>query len=196
MNQNNIITFFPKAVYLEDNVCIDTLSEIESSIRNISDNTARNSVLNVDSSHRTIRTIHERPEFYSFTKEIKRRVKKFMICYGYDPEMTRDLEIRNMWFNISGKGDFLFPHTHPGSLISGAFYVKTTIENHILFYEHHKNSYIEPTKITPLSESVKNIACVPGRLLLFHSDMEHGTPIQREDGEKIVISFNTYLKER
>lgn len=195
MNQNNIVTFFPKAVYCEDNVYRNGLSELESSIRALSENTKRNSVLNVDSSHRAIKTIHTKPEFFSFAKEIKKRITKFLVVYGYDPLMTRDVEISNMWFNISNQGDFLFPHTHPGSLLSGAFYVKSTTENKILFYEHYKNTYMEPSKITDLSMTTKDFDCIPGRLLLFHSELEHGTPIQRDPGEKIVISFNTRVKQ-
>ena len=196
MNQHNIVTFFPKAVYCEDNVYKDGLSNLEDSIRALADNTRRNSVLNVDSSHRTIKTIHKKPEFIHFAKEIKKRITKFLVIYGYEPAMTRDIEISNMWFNISSQGDFLFPHTHPGSLLSGAFYVKSTTENKILFYEHYKNTYIEPLKITDLSATTKDFDCVPGRLLLFHSELEHGTPLQKDPGEKIVISFNTRLINR
>lgn len=196
MNQYNILTFFPKAVYCEDFVYKHGLNDLETNIKLLSKNTKRNSVLNVDSSHRSIKTIHKRPEFSPLAKEIKKRITKFLVLYGYDPLMTRDVEISNMWFNISNEGDFLFPHTHPGSLLSGAYYVKSTTENKILFYEHHKNTYMEPYKITNLSETTKDIDCVPGRLLLFHSEMEHGTPLQKCPGEKIVISFNTRVINR
>ncbi len=194
-NQNNIVTFFPKAVYCEDNV-YSNLSELETSIKNLSKDTVRNSVLNVDSSHRTIKTIHNRPEFYPLCKQLKVRINKFLVLYGYHALMTRDVEISNMWFNISNQGDFLFPHTHPGSLLSGAFYVKSTTENKILFYEHYKNTYMEPDKITELSETTKDFDCIPGRLLLFHSELEHATPLQRDPGEKIVISFNTRVRTK
>ena len=47
-----------------------------------------------------------------------------------------------------------------------------------------------PTEATTeLGKLVEQIDCVPGRLVLFKSDLMHGNGSQA-DGEKIVISFN------
>ena len=40
-----------------------------------------------------------------------------------------------------------------------------------------------------ISYSEYRLECKPGRLLLFKSSLEHGTPKQK-NGEKIVVSFN------
>ena len=55
----------------------------------------------------------------------------------------------------------------------------------------YKRQPFEPPKYNnPLNWSTTNYPCVPARLLMFRSNMIHGTTRQEEEGEKIVISFN------
>lgn len=140
--------------------------------------------------------LHKIKPFNLLTAEIIKSVREFMFEYGYHHSRIPDAFIQTMWFNISGKGDFLFPHAHAGSFLSGAYYIKTTKENHILFHDEQKNFYEYPERMNELSTMIHPVKCEPGRLLLFPSNLEHSTPIQYDDGEKIVISFNVVLENR
>ena len=82
-----------------------------------------------------------------------------------------------------------FPHTHPGSIISGAYYIKTAPDNAIAFYDKYEVITL-PEEDTIYNGSPITYKCLPGRLLLFKSDFIHGNPGQESIGEKIVISFN------
>ena len=119
-----------------------------------------------------------------------------MFNYGYSQKRINDSFIQSMWFNVSNRGDFLFPHMHYGSLISGAYYIKTTKENVILFHDDHKNFYEDPEHMNEFSENVRAFECKTGRLIMFPSDMMHSTPPQTLVGEKIVISFNVVLENK
>lgn len=194
--KSNLIPLFPKCIYLKDNVCVDHLSDFENSARNLKNQTRKNPLLNVNSSHTINSSIHKKFPFDILEKEIMKHARVFMLDYGYTSNRISDAFIQSMWFNISGKGDFLFPHIHYGSLISGAYYIKTTKENVILFHDDHKNFYEDPQNMNMFSETVKPFECKEGRLIMFSSDMMHSTPPQTLEGEKIVVSFNIVLENK
>jgi uncharacterized protein (TIGR02466 family) len=193
---SNLIPIFPKCLYITDKICLKHLDEFEESIGVMANQTKKNSLLNVNSSHTVNSYIHKLPPFNILEKEIMIHVKKYMYHYGYSPHRISEAFIQSMWFNISNKEDFLFPHIHPGSLLSGVFYIKTTDENVILFHDNLKNIYEDPEVTNEFSETIKTVKCEPGRLIIFSSDLSHSTPVQNIVGEKISISFNVVLKKK
>jgi uncharacterized protein (TIGR02466 family) len=185
---------FPKVVYQVDDICLNHLDDFKEQILKLQTNTKRSPTLNVDSSHTTLQTIHRINPFNVLSNTVLYYAKKFMFSYGYADDRLNDVCVSQMWFNISTKGDFLFPHIHQGAFISGAYYVETAPDNHIVFYDGTKNIYEEPAILTEYSQQFFSVDCVPGRLILFHGDLHHGTPAQESEGRKIVISFNAVLK--
>lgn len=196
MMKSNIVRIFPKCYYLKDNVCASQLCDFETFIKNLKHKTSRSPNFNVNSSHSFESNLHKIELFNPLTDEIMRSVKDYMISYGYNPSRISEAFIQTMWFNISGKGDYLFPHSHPGSFLSGAFYIKTTSENHLFFHDENKNYYEDPVNINDLSTTINPVQCKPGRLIIFSSDLQHSTPVQMQDGEKIIISFNVVLENK
>lgn len=194
--KGKIIPIFPKCYYIRDNVCDELLSEFTSSVYKLKSKTARTANFNVDSSHRFEDKLHKMKPFDILSNEIMISTREYMLTYGYPHYRIGNAFIQTMWFNISNKDDFLFPHAHPGSFLSGAYYIKTAPENHILFHDEQKNFYEDPENINDLSTTIQAVKCVPGRLLLFSSNFQHSTPLQINDGEKIVISFNIVLENK
>lgn len=116
--------------------------------------------------------------------------KNILNLIGYSDSTISKLSIKNMWANISYKGDYLYPHIHGESLLSGAFYVYCNKYDEIYFYDDISHSYLRPTDyITNYSQQMCEYPCTPGNLYLFKSNFMHGTPSQKSD-KKIVISFN------
>ena len=189
-NKPVIETWFPKLIYVVDGVCNDRIPSYEKEIKKSINKTKRTATLNVNSSHLINRSLQKNKIFFDLTTRIEYHARMFLGNLGYDIEYTKTCCVVNMWYNISNKNDFLFPHAHPGSILAGAYYVKTSEENNIIFYDDMTIPYEPPSKITPLSMTTCNYSCVSGRLLLFRSNFLHSTPIQIDEGEKIVISFN------
>ncbi len=185
-----IETWFPKLIYVVDDICKNNLKSYEKEIKKIKNETVRTPSFNVDSSHLKDRKLHTNKVFKNLSMEIETHSRLFLSYMGYSENYIKKCCIDDMWFNISNKGDFLFPHTHPGSILAGAFYVKTTENNVITFYDDSNNTYEPPENITNLSMTKCEYQCIPGRLLLFRSNFIHSTPKQELEGEKIVISFN------
>jgi uncharacterized protein (TIGR02466 family) len=198
MTQNlpRIETWFPKLIYLVDGICLNLLSKFENNIKKDNTKTKRSQTLNVDSTHLINRLLHQQDEYKILVNEIESHSRIFLSNMGYSDKYVSKCFISSMWYNISNKDDFLFPHTHPGSIMSGAFYVKTVKENSVIFYDDLTSSYEPPSEITNLSMTTCTYPCIPGRLILFRSNFIHATPKQLEDGEKIVISFNINYFDR
>jgi uncharacterized protein (TIGR02466 family) len=193
---NNIVKIFPKCYYTKDNVCNEMLEKFEQFVKFNIKKIPRSLNFSVDTSHSYNSELHRFKTFIPLAEEIMESAKDFMISYGHDPMRSSHAFIQTMWFNTSNKNDFLFPHNHPGSFISGAYYVKTTPENHIIFHDNEKNFYEDVLNNTELGTTTHPVKCEPGRLLLFPSTLQHSTPIQKQEGEKIVISFNIVLENK
>jgi uncharacterized protein (TIGR02466 family) len=188
-----IETWFPKSVYVAEDVRKDLLSPLSEEIRSlsVSENTSKNSSLFVQSSHTTNRKLHTTNKlFKTLSHDIMNHVGHYASSLGYCDAFINQCHMADMWYNISGKGDFIFPHSHPGAFFSGAYYVNSSPGNQIKFYDR-LDQYVELAhNPNPLSFVNANYDCIPGRLLIFKSDFVHGVPVQEFEGEKIVISFN------
>ena len=189
-----LIELFPKSVYVQDNVCVDYLEDLESAVYDLKNKTIRSPLLNVDTSHSRIKDLQTKKPFDILSKEILTHVRSYMKEYGY--RKTKNAYIENFWFNVSGESDYLFPHIHYGSFLSGAFYIKTQPDNMILFHDENKNYYEDPEVLTKFSETIHPLQCKNGRLIIFSSDFHHSTPPQQSKGDKIVISFNVSLERK
>lgn len=184
-----IETWFPKLIYLVDDICINELGIYTKEIKKNKIKTKRTQILNVDSTHVNFRQLHTIKLFSNLVEQIENNSRLFLSYIGYSDDYIKKCCVVDMWYNVSNKGDYLFPHTHPGSILAGVFYVKTAVNNKIIFYDTN-NNYEPPENITNLSMTTCEYQCIPGRLLLFRSDFTHATPKQDVDGEKIAISFN------
>ncbi len=183
-----IHTWFPKSILIEDNICLDHLSLFESKIKELFKNKkiTRSGLQNVDTLHLTYPNLQTHAEFKPLVDSIHENSKFYLQKLGY---LTANFYISEMWANISYKGDYLFPHNHSGCILSGAFYVKSSQENKIKFFNSFDDMMPIPQESNELNYKYCEYDCNQGRLLLFKSNFIHGTEIQQSD-EKIVISFN------
>lgn len=188
-----VFAMFPKVVYHAKNILCEKLDFFIDTISSLNVKTSKNTVLSVDSSHETFSDLHKLPEFKDLVDTIMLHTKKYGKLLGYSDHQLDTLLMVNMWFNKSDQGDFNFPHTHMGSLFSGAFYLKTNPENRLMF-QNYNDSLLQPANPTELSYYTNWIQCKAGELMIFKSDTVHSTPRQKEVGEKIVISFNIVPK--
>jgi uncharacterized protein (TIGR02466 family) len=188
-----IHTWFPKSVYIQEDLCLDHLKLFEGKIKDIvkEKGSFRGGMQNVDTLHPVYPWLHTLPEFSPLVKDIHAHCIEYLKALGYT---HAEFYISSMWANISYKGDYLFPHNHGDSIISGAFYVKSNpLLDKIKFFNMPDDMFPIPQEFNKLSHKYCEYDCAPGRLLMFRSDFMHGTESQLTD-EKIVISFNVKFK--
>lgn len=187
----SIVSVFPKHILCLDNICLDYLDVYSLCAHKLIEQNGyyTNELLNVKSTHRTVTNLHEYEDFQHLVSVIERYVVEFGNFLGYDIETCFRMRILNMWVNINKQGGYNFPHIHSGSILSGVFYVKSPSKNKIIFFDNYSNTEIG---INSHGEGydTKSFDCIPGRLLMFKSDLIHGNTPQIDTEEKIAISFN------
>ena len=165
-----LLTIFPKVIYYSPKFCTDKLDYLTDAIQNLPVSTKKDTALSVNSSHTTYNQLHLLVEFKEFAENILTSCKEYSSSLGYSQSQCDSLQIANMWFNQSDQGDFLFPHIHKGSMFSGGAYIKTPLDNTIVFQELSDMMH-EPDEPNTLSYSSQWINCIPGLLLIFKRDI-------------------------
>lgn len=193
MSDPQINTWFPKTVYVRDDVCSDKLKDFENGIKSLPNQTVVTEAFNVNSSHMVHNRLHEEEFMVDLKTAVMENASLYLQALGYCPPFIQDCFITDMWYNISGKDGYLFPHIHPGSLLSGVYYVKSEETNSIVFMNNLTSSLDTPQMETPYNSQIAKYTCKPGRMLIFQSDLIHGTTKQISSDEKIAVSFNLRL---
>jgi uncharacterized protein (TIGR02466 family) len=182
-----IHTWFPKTIFLLDNFHKNNLKLYKKILYDFKDKTHRTEFQNIQTSH-SKQSLHQNDKFKFLFKDILNYSLLFLNEIGYTKDVTSNFKITNSWFNIGKKGDFLHKHIHPGSILSGAFYINCIKKDKISFHKV-EDVLLLPKTFNDLSFEYVQYQCIPGRLLLFPSNIPHSTNSQIGK-EKITISFN------
>jgi len=101
--------------------------------------------------------------------------------------------ITQSWLNAASVGGESKTHTHPNSIFSGVFYVKTSDEDKILFNHPspQMSSTFEHENFTPFNSASWWIPATQGSLLLFPSYLPHSVP-EIFSENRVSLAFNTF----
>ena len=145
--------------------------------------------------------LEEDDEFGKLARSIKEFGNK---AFDSFESCVTTLEFANIWININNKGGYNEVHTHPGSLMSGAFYVKVPPEEKgdcgsITFHKNAMEGYVTHSlglaedlskAEAPHTHATMSYPPKEGRLVLFPSWISHGVRENETEEDRISISFN------
>ena len=99
------------------------------------------------------------------------------------PHKEMGLPMDEFWFNIARPGESTGWHDHKDrSVLSGVYYLKVPDNaGDILFRKRDKDKIVE-----------WNIRSETGKLILFHSNIEHSVTINKSNHDRISIAFNLF----
>jgi len=109
-----------------------------------------------------------------------------------------NLKITNMWININKKGNYNVSHVHPGSLISGIFWVKIP-QNCGKLKFLSPNHFNESHLVENVNNKIKlehnycdhfDMNPQEGKIILFPSHLRHLVEPNKSDEDRISIAFN------
>jgi len=134
-------------------------------------------------------------EFVKLLNEIADAVK----TYHEDLQFKKTVKqkILNVWININQKGHSNEYHIHSRSTLSGAFYL-TTVKSPIVFrhpYLDITNYYWDDSLIEEYNEANSyefTLLPKPNTLIIFPAWLWHKVLPNKEDTDRISLSFNTY----
>jgi uncharacterized protein (TIGR02466 family) len=138
--------------------------------------------------------------FGGLRRRIDPHAKAFALRLGYDLA-GRSLDMTDCWVNVMPAGVVHSLHLHPGSVISGTYYVAVPRGAGPLKFEDPRLSRMmaAPPRRADAAEAQASHVAVSARtgdLILFESWLRHEVPAARFEGERISISFNYACTER
>lgn len=137
-------------------------------------------------------------EFKKLLQQIKAKATEAFGSYG---SCHTTIEYANAWMNINGQGGYNEVHTHPGAVMSGAFYVKVPEGEcgRLTFHKDASEGFLVhsigtsedmSTAEVPHTHSTWSYPPIAGRLFLFPAWVAHGVRENETEDERISISFN------
>ena len=144
-------------------------------------------------------------ESLSHTEKIINQVNK---CVNSIHSISRsgDLQLKNFWINISGKGSSNSVHTHSGMTYSGVFFIKVPKlmkGGRFLFYRNfneadflstaYMGSFKEGYKIQSYDYPINTISPKENMLVVFPAWVPHAVETNLSDEDRISLSFNFQL---
>ena len=109
--------------------------------------------------------------------------------------LNKNLILNNIWLNINYYKDFNNVHTHPFSIVSGVFYIKTNEKSGNLIF--HRDSQISHFINNKLFNEFNNynseiwwVPAIEKTLYLFPSWLKHSVEPNLSQEKRISISFN------
>lgn len=126
-----------------------------------------------------------------FVNEIQQKINEYKKIYSID----LNLNILNLWININKYKDANASHTHPGSYISGVFYIKAPKNcGNIVFKNSNQiENFIQEnifSSFTNVNSSLYHVSPEENVLYLFPSWLEHYVEPNLSKKNRISISFN------
>ncbi len=200
-----IDSWFPTLVYYSDLNCMDKLDQYENISNDIFKQVKTDhhpfgeSSLDTSFWHNEYGHLYNDPRFQDLCATIRKQAITFCEVLGYSPLTEKQLAFTNMWINLIGPYDYHAQHIHSTigrAAISGVFYVDAPVGAKICFGSPYRDAYepVKPWNNNPTNYSKISYDCVPGRLVMFKSNVYHGYDSHRQEKHKISIPFNLAIE--
>ena len=142
-----------------------------------------------------------KPKYASFDNPLLDLIRYNINEYFYGRRLVRDgveLSVTDMWINITQAGGLNQVHCHPGSDLSGVFYLKTSPNcGNIEFLSPHQKDHEREIEMysDDLKENLKTaygywVPSIEGKIVIFSSSLFHGVHQNRSSDDRISVSFN------
>jgi len=138
---------------------------------------------------------HDDVEFLNLNRWIRDEVKNYTDLL----DINENLDIVTSWFNIYNKHDYQEFHKHPGYKLSAIYILDCAPESDSIIY--FKNPVDEMFTLTYKNINNKNSQIiahqsVPGKLIIFPSNVAHCVSKNMAVQKRISLSYNFTSKVR
>jgi len=131
--------------------------------------------------------LHNKTFMQQTVMQILDFAKEYLDRCGYGKQ---ELWITQMWANKYSQGQNITPHVHSNSLVSGILYFDRSSPT--IFYHHKDVEMVQVPSIqqNEFSSRYFTVESIPGRLVLFPSDMVHSSVAVEQNSPRVTVSFN------
>lgn len=131
---------------------------------------------------------------------LKSDLQKKLDEYFYEvhrPSTDASVYISLSWLNWTKQGENHHVHHHCNSFISGVFYVDTTEDDSIHFYNSapaQSGIDIARDSYNEYNAGIFQVPTPKNKLVLFPSSLVHSVPTKTHDGIRCSLAFNSWIK--
>lgn len=108
--------------------------------------------------------------------------------------------VEYVWLNVNKKGSYNLEHDHPNCFISGVYYINTPINSGDIIFKHPSPTidYVWPDEncfeqYNEFNSAIWTVKAEKNKLLLFPSWLRHRVEENKNNEDRISISFNCVL---
>jgi|TARA_E500000318_G_scaffold83399_1_gene79032 uncharacterized protein (TIGR02466 family) len=137
-----------------------------------------------------------KPEMSKLKKDLLKHVNLYLEkVIATEHKVT--LNITQSWLNYTNENQYHHEHSHSNSFLSGVLYMKANSETDRIFF--HKDMSKGTLRLKPKTFNLYNspewfFRVAESMLVLFPSYLVHSVKTKDDDGERISLAFNVYLK--
>ena len=126
--------------------------------------------------------------------DLKDKCIQFSQFVSVNESLGYDINSVDAWVNINYANSYNKPHTHPGSILSGCFYVKVPENSGDLSFVRSDASSCALTFANKASENTFLLKPQPSRLYVFPPWLMHMVTLNESSQDRISIAFNFLVK--
>ena len=186
----NIVNWFINPIALQDcNVDLENLINLSYKTKNIDSGTVKSNVKGWQSNQSI-----DLPE--DLLETIVVSVREYLLRLGFE----NPFRIDSAWININEEGSYNLAHSHPGSQVSGCFYIKVPKNSgNLVFRSPNPIQHFFPARVIKqynnFSAGLWTIDSKDNLLVLFPSWLEHYVEQNNTKDDRISIAFNITLED-
>lgn len=137
------------------------------------------------------------PTFGALAEHLDGHAAEFARALDFDTS-GRKLRLDSFWINVLEPGGQHGSHIHPGSVISGTYYVALPEGAAGLKLEDPRLGYMmgapaQKSAVKAQNKRFVDVVPKPGMVLMWESWLRHEVPVSRAKTRRISISFNYAL---
>ena len=116
--------------------------------------------------------------------------------YAYKPLDDIKPIITQSWTNLTQKGMYHDVHSHANSFLSSVYYYKTQKQDKIKFFKPDPSPQlsIETSEWGTYNALSWAVPVSTGDLIIFPSYFKHSVAMKEEEGDRISLAINAFLK--
>lgn len=184
--------FFPKTFYYRDElISEDANRELVEEARALRQEFPNSTRQNLYTTFGSLQNVLERAAFSTLRDALREEVILYLEQIETPP--GKRLVISNAWIGISSPGNYERMHIHPGSYVSGVYYLKAPKDSGRIFFENLDDNLWCSERTRRENLNAVSYEPLERRLILFNSQVPHHVGQNRSDLDRIALSFNVAL---
>jgi uncharacterized protein (TIGR02466 family) len=184
--------FFPKTFYYRDNLIEEEANlAIADAAFALRKEFPRSTRQNLYTTYGSLPNVLLRPALTPLREALQDEIAIYL--NQIETRSDKRWMIPDSWISISSPGDYERMHTHPGSYVSGVFYIRAPIGCGNLCFENLEDNLWSSLRTRKENLSAISYEARERRLILFNSQMPHHVERNLSTSERIALSFNVAL---